>query len=98
MAIEGRYVSVGRNDGAKAAIDLDLVARQRLKLIGVTFRTRSAAETLACSTRFSEDLLEAFTRDGLHPVLDRCFPLEDLPAAHAYMIGNSQIGKIVITP
>ncbi|MBT4703608.1 MAG: zinc-binding dehydrogenase [Rhodospirillaceae bacterium] len=98
MAIEGRYVSVGRNDGAKAAIDLNLVARQRLKLIGVTFRTRSAEETLACSTRFSEDLLGAFTPDGLQPVLDRCFPLADLPAAHAYMIGNSQIGKIVITP
>ena len=98
MAIKGRYVSVGRNDGAKAIIDLDLVARQRLKLIGVTFRTRSAVEALACSTRFAQELLGAFTPNGLQPVLDRCFPLADLPAAHAYMISNSQIGKIVITP
>ena len=98
MAIEGRYVSVGRNDGAHSAIDLDLVARQRLHLIGVTFRTRNAAETLACSQRFAADLLPAFSQGALRPVLDRGFALEDLPEAHAYMLSNAQFGKIVLTP
>ncbi len=98
MAVQGRYVSVGRNDGAAASIDLDLLARQRLHLIGVTFRTRSPAEALACSTKFASDLLPAFKPGGLRPVLDRSFPLSELPAAHANMTGNSQIGKIVITP
>ncbi len=98
MALKGRYVSVGRNDGAHASIDLDLVARQRLHLIGVTFRTRTPAETLACSQRFAEDLLPAFGSGALRPVLDRAFPLDRLADAHAYMLGNSQLGKIVLMP
>ncbi len=98
MALKGRYVSVGRNDGAHAGIDLDLVARQRLHLIGVTFRTRTPAETLECSRRFAEDLLPAFGTGSLKPVLDRTFALEQLPDAHAYMLSNAQFGKIVLMP
>ena len=98
MSVLGRYVSVGRNAGAAATIDLDLVARNRLTLIGVTFRTRSAEEALACSTRFADQLLGAFTTGELVPVLDRSFPLAELPAAHAYMLSNAQIGKVVLSP
>lgn len=98
MAVAGRYVTVGRNGGKQASIDLDLVARQRLTLIGVTFRTRTTAEALACSTRFVEDLLPAFERGALSPVLDRTFPLEELPAAHDYMRSDRQVGKIVLLP
>jgi len=98
MSITGRYVSVGRNGGAKATIDLDLVARHRLTLIGVTFRTRSAVEALACSTRFVEDLLPALGEGALRPVLDRVFPLDQLPEAHDYMRSDQQLGKIVLVP
>lgn len=98
MDIEGRYVTVGRNAGRHAEIDLDLVARQRLSLIGVTFRTRTRDEALACSRRFADDLLPAFDDGRLRPVLDRTFRLEELPEAHAYMQSNAQIGKIVLVP
>lgn len=97
MALEGRYVSVGRNDGSLASLDLDLLARQRLRLIGVTFRTRTAAEALACSQRFVKDLLPAFAEGSLRPVLARTFPLDQLPSAHEYMATNAQIGKIVLS-
>lgn len=98
MAVAGRYVTVGRNGGKHADIDLDLVARQRLVLIGVTFRSRTPAESLACSTHFAEQLLPAFETGSLRPVLDKTFPLDDLPAAHAYMQSDRQVGKIVLTP
>lgn len=97
MALCGRYVSVGRNDGAKADIDLDLVALKRLHLIGVTFRTRSAEEALLCSERCAVDLLEAIRQGALRPVLDRVFPLDALPEAHTYMLTNQQVGKIVLS-
>lgn len=96
MSIEGRYVTVGRNGGRQAAIDLDLVARQRLSVIGVTFRTRSPEEAIACSTRFAGDLLPFFADGSLRPVLDRTFPLEDLPAAHDYMSADQHVGKVVL--
>ncbi len=98
MAIRGRYVTVGRNGGKRAAMDLDLLARLRLTLIGVTFRTRTNAEALACSKRFADHLLGAFESGALSPVLDRTFPLDELPAAHAYMGSDHQVGKIVLVP
>lgn len=98
MAIEGRYISVGRNDGPTSTINLDLLARNRLQLIGVTFRTRSPSEALACSRLFADDLLEAFAPGGLQPVLDRTFPLDALPEAYDYMLTDDQVGKIVMVP
>jgi NADPH:quinone reductase len=83
MALRGRYVSVGRNDGSVSEIDLDLMARNRLRLIGVTFRTRTAEEALQGSERCAADLAGAIHQGTLRPVLDRVFPLAELPAAHA---------------
>ena len=97
IALCGRYVSVGRNDGPVSEIDLDLLARNRLRLLGVTFRTRTAEEALQCSERCAADLAGAIHHGTLRPVLDRVFPLADLPAAHAYMLSNSQCGKIVLS-
>ena len=80
-----------------AEIDLDLLARNRLRLLGVTFRTRTADEALQCSERCAADLAGAIRQGTLRPVLDRVFPLAELPAAHAYMLSNSQVGKIVLS-
>lgn len=96
LAIKGRLVSVGRNAGRIGECDLDELARKRNSIIGVTFRTRTPEEALKCSERFAADLLAAFSSGALRPVLDRAFPFEQLADAHAYMLGNTQIGKIVV--
>jgi len=76
--------------------DLDEVARKRASIIGVTFRTRSAEESLQCSERFAAQMLGAFSNGQLKPVLDRTFPFDRLADAHAYMLSDGQIGKIVL--
>jgi NADPH2:quinone reductase len=96
LAIKGRLVSVGRNAGRVGECDLDEVARKRASIIGVTFRTRSAEEALQCSERFAADMLGAFSNGGLKAVLDRTFPFDRLADAHAYMLSDAQIGKIVL--
>ncbi len=98
MGLRGRFVGVGRNAGSASSIDLDLLARNQLTLKGVTFRTRTPDEALECSRRFAADLLPAFETGELRPVLDRTFPLEQLPAAHDYMRSDAQLGKIVLVP
>jgi NADPH:quinone reductase len=97
LAILGRLVSVGRNAGRVGACDLDEVARKRARIIGVTFRTRTPEEALVCSERFAAHLLGAFATGALKPVLDRTFPFERIGDAHAYMLSDAQIGKIVVT-
>jgi NADPH:quinone reductase-like Zn-dependent oxidoreductase len=77
--------------------DLDEVARKRARIIGVTFRTRTPEESLACSERFTAHLLDAVVTGALKPVLDRTFPFERLADAQAYMLSDAQTGKIVLT-
>jgi NADPH:quinone reductase len=88
---------VGRNARNVGDCDLDELARKRVSLIGVTFRTRSPEEALECSRRFAADLLGAFNTGGLKPVLDRSFPFDRIAEAHAYMLSDVQVGKIVLT-
>jgi NADPH2:quinone reductase len=97
LAIKGRLVSVGRNAGNTGECNLDEVARKRASIIGVTFRTRTAEETLACGECFAADMLDSFTSGAMRPVLDRAFPLERIADAHAYMLSDAQVGKIVLT-
>lgn len=96
MALGGRLVSVGRTDSEETMIDLDYVALRRISLIGVTFRTRDAEETLACSERFVQDLGGALESGQLKPVVDRVFPLEAIHEAESYMTRDQHVGKIVL--
>jgi NADPH2:quinone reductase len=97
MALKARLVSVGRNAGRVGDCDLDEIARKRASIIGVTFRTRTPEESLACSERFAAHLLDAVTKGALKPVLDRTFPYEKLLDAHTYMLSDAQTGTIVVT-
>lgn len=97
LAVKGRLVSVGRLGGDLSEINLDLIALKRLKIIGVTFRTRDAAETIACAQACARDLLPAVTSGAILPVVDRVYPVDEIDAAHCYMETDAHTGKIVLT-
>lgn len=97
MAIKGRLISVGRNAGNNGECNMDQLAFKQASIIGVTFRTRTPEESIACAQAFAADCLDAIRSGALKPVLDRTFPFERIADAHAYMLGDAQIGKIVLT-
>ncbi|CAN5789329.1 zinc-binding dehydrogenase [soil metagenome] len=97
LAVGGRMVGIGRLGGNIAEIDLDLLALKRLKLIGVTFRTRSKEERIACVQRCAADLLGPLSEGLLQPVVYRTFAMADVREAHRCMELNDQVGKIVIS-
>lgn len=96
MALKGRLVSVGRLGGRSAELDLDLLALKRLRLIGVTFRTRTLDERIAITRRFAEDVLPALADGRLRPFIDRVFAFDEALEAQGYMESNVQCGKIVL--
>ena len=96
MALRGRMVSVGRLATNSGEIDLDLLALKRVKLIGVTFRTRSKEERIACVQRCAADLWEALADGRLQPVVQRTFRMADVKAAHEFMERDQHIGKLVL--
>lgn len=97
LAVCGRLVNIARLGGQTAQIDLSQLWLKRLKLIGVTFRTRSEAERLACVQACIRDTLPWLRENRIRWAIDKTFPLEEIHAAHAYMMKAEHIGKIVLT-
>lgn len=96
MALGGRLINIGRMAGTSAPLDLNFLALRRLKLIGVTFRTRTHDEHVACVQNCWRDLGSAFADGKLFPLIDRVFPLEKIAEAQDYMQTNAQTGKIIL--
>lgn len=97
-AVRGRIVNVGRLAGGRAAIDLELLALRPLQLIGVTFRTRSAAEIATLVRDMERDVWPWAMAGEIRVPIHREFALKDAPAAHALMRGEPYLGKLVIRP
>ena len=96
LSIGGRLLTVGRNAGSKAICDLDEIARKNARIIGTSFRTRTREQIYDCVDRFQKDLMEAFLTGVIVPVVDRCFQLDAIAEAQAYLCSNKHIGKIAI--
>lgn len=96
LAVKGRLVNIGRMAGAATQLDLAELWLKRLKLIGVTFRTRSEEERLQCIEAAARDLLPLLEAGRIKLPVDRVYPLERIAEAHAYMETDRHFGKIVV--
>lgn len=96
-AVKARLITIGRLGGKTDEIDLDKIALKRMKLIGVTFRTRSPAEKAEITRRLMADLGPHFESGAITPLVDRTFAFDDALAAQDYMRSNAHLGKIVLT-
>ena len=71
LAIQGRLVHIARIGSPTAQIDLTKLWLKRLKLIGVTFRTRTEQERLECIQACARDLLPALEAGRIRLPIDR---------------------------
>lgn len=86
LAKGGRLVTCGATSGAAAAIDLRVLFFKQLSLLGSTMGSPI-------------DLRDAFrlVRQGrIRPVIDRSFPMEELPEAHRYLETRRAFGKVTL--
>jgi NADPH2:quinone reductase len=72
------------------------LALKRLQLIGVTFRTRSMAERIACFQAMARDLGPLLGNDHMRPLVSAVFSFDQITEAQDHMVTNQHIGKIVI--
>jgi NADPH:quinone reductase-like Zn-dependent oxidoreductase len=94
-ALRGRLVGVGRLGGADGVLDLEALAFKRLSIIGVTFRTRDAAEKADIVAALLSEVDPAF--GALRPAIDRILPWTEVQQAQDLMAANSHLGKIVLS-
>ena len=95
-ALGARWVQVGRMGGTSGAIDLDLLSKKRLHLIGVTFRTRDVAEFAAVVRCAWRDLGALVASGRFAMPVERVFPLDAADAAQQAMRGNQHLGKFIL--
>jgi NADPH:quinone reductase-like Zn-dependent oxidoreductase len=97
LAYEGRLATVGYVDGVvRGELDLEAQHANRLVLFGVSNKLRTPEKRGETVRGFVRDWLPALADGRIRPALDRVFPLEDLPAAKAYMESNAHLGKIAV--
>jgi putative PIG3 family NAD(P)H quinone oxidoreductase len=96
LATRGRLVVVGTVAGARAELDMGLLLRKRLHLLGTALRTRPLEEKIALAREFSDHVLPLFSAGRIRPVVDRVYPFTEVRAAHGQMEGNQSFGKIVL--
>jgi NADPH2:quinone reductase len=95
-AVTGRIVCLGRLAGIEGAFNLDEFSRKRIRMIGVTFRTRTLEERTAVVSRFREGMLPLLESQAMRPIIDCTFPRADVERAEQYVRDNRSFGKVVI--
>jgi NADPH2:quinone reductase len=96
LAPRGRLVVVGLTAGNRTEIDLGVVLRKRIRIIGTALRSRSFEEKAALAREFSQRVVPLFDSRQLRPVIERVYPFAEIGAAHAEMAGNGTFGKLVL--
>jgi NADPH2:quinone reductase len=97
LALRGRLICVGTTAGTKSEIDLGLLLRKRVSIIGTTLRGRSIEEKAEATRLFACSVLPLVSRGAIRPVIDHVYPADEIRAAHERMESNASVGKIVLT-
>jgi putative PIG3 family NAD(P)H quinone oxidoreductase len=97
MAPRGRIVIVGLTAGPTARLNMGVMLRKRLTIVGTILRARPLEEKIALAREFSDRVIPLFEAGRLRPVIDRVFPFDEVRDAHQLMASNQTFGKIVLS-
>jgi NADPH2:quinone reductase len=96
LAVEGRLVQIGLQEGSRVELDLHPIMRQRLTITGSTLRGRSVEQKGAIAREVRERVWPLLNAGRVRPVIDHVFPLAAVAEAHRRMESGEHIGKIVL--
>lgn len=97
LSPRGRAIVVGTVAGGSTEIDLSLLLRKRLHLMGTVLRSRPLEEKIALAREFTDTVLPGFSTGKLRPVIGAVLPMSHIREAHQLMESNETFGKVVLT-
>jgi putative PIG3 family NAD(P)H quinone oxidoreductase len=95
-APQGRIVLVGLMAGVRGELDLGLILRKRLVIMGTQLRARPLGEKIEVTRTFERHVVPLVESGALQPIVERVMPVAEAAAAHQAMAGNEGFGKIVL--
>jgi NADPH:quinone reductase-like Zn-dependent oxidoreductase len=96
VAVGGRWVVVGLLAGRQATVDLSLLLRRRIRLVGSVLRSRSRAEKAELVSGFVRFAADRLADGRLRPVIDAILPLDAAAEAYRRLEESRAFGKIVL--
>lgn len=96
LTTRGRLVLVGLLGGHTAPLDLNVMLRKRLTIVGTTLRARPLEEKIAATRRFADQVVPWLARGLVRPVVDSAYPFEAVRDAQARMESNEVFGKVIL--
>ena len=84
----GTLVTCGATTGPNVGIELRYLFARQLRLLGSYMGTMGELN----------EVLGHIFAGRLKPVVDRTFPLSEIPMAHEYLAKSQMIGKVVVNP
>ncbi len=95
-AADGRVVNIAFQAGFEATVNFLPLLTKRLTLTGSTLRPQSIAAKAVIAADLRSQIWPKLAAGEIKPVVYRCFPLHEAPAAHRLMESSEHIGKIVL--
>jgi putative PIG3 family NAD(P)H quinone oxidoreductase len=96
LASRGRLIIVGLTAGVRAELDLGLVLRKRLHIVGTVLRARPLEEKITLARAFTDHVVPLFASGRVRPIIERVYSFTEIRAAHELMESDATFGKVVL--
>ncbi len=96
LGVDGRLVSIGLMGGTQAELNLGLLLRKRLRIIGSTLRARSIAAKSAVMDGLERDVWPKIEKGAIQPIVETVVPMPEAQRAHELVAGNTTVGKVLL--
>lgn len=96
MPYRGRWISLASMAGPETTLDVNLLWRKNLRVIGSTLRSRTPEEKAAILAGLVREAWPLFESGAIAPVIHAVLPLAEAEEAHRIMQAGENRGKIVL--
>lgn len=96
LALSGKLINIGLMAGSQSNINLALLLRKNIQLIGSTLRNKSNEIKAQLTNMIKQLILPAIASGKIKIGIDKVFAIEDVELAHDYLKNNQNIGKILL--
>lgn len=97
MPYRGRWISLASMAGPETTLDVNLLWRKNLRVIGSTLRSRTPEEKAQILAGLVRDVWPAFEARQFAPFIHKVLPIAEAAEAHAILARGENRGKVVLT-